>query len=278
MLTPYQFASNSPIANIDLDGLEQYEVVHYLNNQGGLAGLKVVLKNRDAAYEIIRASSTKPMAPPGVVDIDTNGGYIPPRLDQSRELAAMNGIRSSILKWLNGSKANGSVIEIFGPIRVSKTPKPIPPINVGEIALLRQEILIPERAILRPSTSPRLIDDINLGVEFGKDSDMPLNASRALSNVRSVVSRLAEDESLSVKLQVSLGSGVIPTQDEAKQELQRLRRGQSYHDLVKKRGRRLYNAFIKEAKRQGVDPSRIGEPTIEKTKGRTGNAEIYKQE
>ena len=34
MLTPYQYASNSPIAHIDLDGLEKYHYAFALNNQG----------------------------------------------------------------------------------------------------------------------------------------------------------------------------------------------------------------------------------------------------
>jgi hypothetical protein len=45
-LTPYQFASNSPIENIDLDGLEKYSI-HYTVRDGKDVILKVVTDNSE---------------------------------------------------------------------------------------------------------------------------------------------------------------------------------------------------------------------------------------
>ena len=49
-LTTYQFASNTPIQAIDLDGLEQKNVIHYLDNNGKIYDTEVrILSNKAVA-------------------------------------------------------------------------------------------------------------------------------------------------------------------------------------------------------------------------------------
>ncbi|SDR89174.1 RHS repeat-associated core domain-containing protein [Mucilaginibacter mallensis] len=48
-LTPYQFASNSPIADIDLDGLEKYYYLFDVNKKNGITSLKTVVQTNESS-------------------------------------------------------------------------------------------------------------------------------------------------------------------------------------------------------------------------------------
>lgn len=61
-LTPYQFASNSPIANIDLDGLEKYYAPDgkYIGKYGDNAEIKIVNKDHIAAATYLVGNQNNP--------------------------------------------------------------------------------------------------------------------------------------------------------------------------------------------------------------------------
>ncbi len=77
--TPYQFAGNTPIQAIDLDGLEEY-IVTYIYNNIQLLNLEVRLNNPDANYTRIRVQrDVNDMSP------QMRRGYIPPNPDKLME-------------------------------------------------------------------------------------------------------------------------------------------------------------------------------------------------
>jgi RHS repeat-associated protein len=129
--TPYQFAGNKPIWAIDVDGLEEYLITYYLDNNQNLAGLsvKVTNPNSDLIFRRVWHNSAI-LGAREINAYDSNQphrNYEPPPIRQKRQedlfLAALRERYGS--RMLNGTQFNcpsgncGQLIQRSAPSQLS---------------------------------------------------------------------------------------------------------------------------------------------------------------
>lgn len=254
--SPYQFAGNQPIRAIDLDGLEEFIVTYFYNNNA-LTGLNIKLSNPNSDFIIKRTRQTAAIEE---VLLDDNLGFMPDSRDKLYEDAFFNLLRNNgILTRIISANTPSKNIRINTPFRIPPTMIPAIPIAGLPIQPLANpirpiDVPINIRSIETPSS--RIVADINLNVVYGSWEDIPLNVSEITSKIDDLITRLKTNPSLNITIEANIGGAEV-TSDPKRLEEERRAFGKSSKELVEGRRDKMLKEFRKRARRRGVSKDRI---------------------